>query len=84
MFNIISLILSLCLSGFAGWLAARIMNVDASNTVQNVILGIIGGFVAGLIGGFIGLRATGPIGSTIFSVAGACLVVWVYNNYIKK
>ncbi|MCF0115691.1 MAG: GlsB/YeaQ/YmgE family stress response membrane protein [Erysipelotrichaceae bacterium] len=77
-------IIKLCLSGFAGWFAARLMNIDASNTLMNVALGIVGGMVASFLGSFIGLYGKGLIGGTIFSILGACLVVYVYNNFIKK
>ena len=39
-------------------------------------IGILGGFVAGIIlPGWLGI---------VGSVIGACLVIWVYNKFIKK
>ncbi|MBQ1505453.1 MAG: GlsB/YeaQ/YmgE family stress response membrane protein [Erysipelotrichales bacterium] len=68
----------------AGFLASKIMGLDSSNWVQNLVIGLVGSFVGGLIGWVIGLRATNLIGSVIISVIGACAALWAYNKYLKK
>ena len=80
----LSIILDLLVGAFAGWLAAKLMGKDSSNWIINCVLGLCGGLVFGLIAGLFGIGAKNLIGSLIFSVVGACLLVWLYNKFIKK
>ena len=73
--TIISLLLSILIGALVGWIAGKIMHTSGT-FIQNAILGILGGFVAGIIlPGWLGI---------VGSVIGACLVIWVYNKFIKK
>ena len=48
----------------------------------NVILGLVGGLVGGFLGSLIGIGG-GWVMSIILSIAGSCLVVWLYRKFIK-
>lgn len=74
------LLISLAVSAFSGWLAANLLHMDSDNLLQNVILGILGGMVLGIVG----FRASNIIAQIVLNAIGACIVVYVYNNYIKK
>lgn len=70
-----SIIWSILIGALIGWVAGKIMHTSGS-FVQNAILGILGGFVAGIfLPGWLGY---------VGSVIGACLVIWLYNKFIKK
>jgi uncharacterized membrane protein YeaQ/YmgE (transglycosylase-associated protein family) len=79
-----SIIIDLIIGAISGWLAAKLMGTDSSNWIINCVLGLCGGLVFGLIAGLFGIGSTNIIGSIIFSVIGACLLVWLYNKFIKK
>lgn len=71
----IGLILEILVGALVGWVAGIIMK-SKGGFVRNAIMGIIGGFVAGLLlPGWLGILG---------SVIGACLVIWVYEKFIKK
>ena len=74
------LIINLLLSALAGYIAAQIMSLR-SNWLINTLLGVAGGFVGSLLAGFIGIGARSfSIGSLAISVAGACVVGWLYKK----
>ena len=71
----INLILEILIGALVGWVAGIIMK-SKGDFVRNAIMGIVGGFVAGLIlPGWLGLLG---------AVIGACLVIWVWEKFIKK
>lgn len=78
------ILVDLVVGAVAGWLAAKLMKLDSSNIIINCILGICGGFVFSIIAGLFGITTSNIIGQIIFAVLGACLLVWLYNKYIKK
>jgi len=80
----ISLLIWILSGIFAGWAAAKLMSLDSSNWVKNLVLGLIGSLVGSLVGGLIGIRSSNLIGSVIISFLGGCLAVWVYQKYINK
>lgn len=70
-----SIIWSILVGALIGWLAGIIMK-SKGGFVRNAIMGILGGLVAGLLlPGWLGY---------VGSVIGACLVIWVYDKFIKK
>ena len=74
------IIINLLLSAIAGFLAVQIMGLR-SNWILNTLLGVAGGFVGSLLAGFIGISARSfSIGGLAVSVAGACVVVWLYKK----
>ena len=78
------LIYSLLIGLASGFLTSRIMGIDSSNILKNIALGLVGSLVGGLVGSLINLQATGPIGSMILAVIGACISIWVYQKFLKK
>lgn len=78
------LLIDLVVGALSGWIATNLMKLDSSNMVLNCILGICGGIVFGIIAGLFGITTSNMIGRIIFSVIGACLLVFLYNKYIKK
>lgn len=75
-------IITLIVGGFSGWLAGQLMGSN-HGTIINIILGLVGGAVGGFLGSLIGIGATGLIGSIIISVAGACLLIWLFRKLFK-
>lgn len=77
------LVLSIVFGMIAGYIAANLMGMDSSNWLKNCGLGLAGGIVGDVVAGLIGLHASNLIGSTIISVIGACIAVWVYRKFVK-
>lgn len=78
----IGLLISIALSGLAGYLAANIMGLNGQWYVY-VILGLLGGIVGGIIFGLLGFASYSIISEAIVSVIGACVVVYLYRK-LKK
>ena len=70
--TLIGILIDILIGALIGWIAGIIMKSKGSFW-QNAIIGIIGGFVGGLL----------PFG-IIGSILGACLVIFVYEKFIKK
>ena len=79
---LIKLIIEIVIGGLCGYAANKIMKGDTSSILKNIGLGIIGGFVGGIIGNLIGLGG-GWITGIILSIAGSCLVVWLFRKLFK-
>ncbi|MBR2520672.1 MAG: GlsB/YeaQ/YmgE family stress response membrane protein [Oscillospiraceae bacterium] len=58
------------------------MKGDTSSILKNVILGLVGGVVGGLIGNLLGI-GNGWLMGIILSIAGSCLVVWIFRKLFK-
>ena len=71
----LTLVFKILIGALVGWVAGIIMK-SKGGFVRNAIMGIIGGVVAGiLLPGWLGF---------VGSVIGACLVIWVYEKFIKR
>ena len=81
---IINLIIGLAIGGLAGFVAGKIMNSNTGSILINIILGVVGGFVAGLVFGLLGLGASGYIGTFVVSTVGACGLIYLWKNVLKK
>ena len=79
---LIKLIIEIVIGGLCGYAANKSMKGDTSSILKNIGLGIIGGFVGGIIGNLIGLGG-GWITGIILSIAGSCLVVWLFRKLFK-
>ena len=85
---LITLLLWLLFGALVGWIAGIIMKTNNSLLV-NIILGIVGSFVGGIIASFLGFGNLGGnfsfnIFNIIFSVAGACLVIFIARILSNK
>jgi uncharacterized membrane protein YeaQ/YmgE (transglycosylase-associated protein family) len=80
----INLLLFLIVGGLIGWVASKIMGTDAQQGILlNVVVGIVGAFLAGfLISPLIGIPDITDgfsIGAVLVSLAGACLLLFVWK-----
>lgn len=79
-------------SGFAGFVASKIINKSGSGLLMDIILGIVGGFVGGFIvnhiPGLSGLGGSGGMGGFIVeilvAIGGAMLVIWLYDMLFRR
>ena len=77
-----ALLISLALSGLAGYLAGNIMGLTGKWYVY-VGLGLLGGLVGSVIFGLLGFASHSIISDAIVSIIGACLVVYLYRRFMK-
>jgi uncharacterized membrane protein YeaQ/YmgE (transglycosylase-associated protein family) len=79
-------------SGFAGFVASKLINKSGSGLLMDIILGIIGGFVGGFIVSHVpmlaGLGGRGGMGGfvveVIVAIAGAALVIFLYDMLFRR
>ena len=79
----INIIVTLIIGGVSGWLAGQIMKSNQS-IIINIVLGLVGGAVGKLLGSIVQIGPSGWIGDIIFSVIGACVLIWLYRLIFKK
>jgi uncharacterized membrane protein YeaQ/YmgE (transglycosylase-associated protein family) len=88
----IHFIVWIVVSGFAGFVASKIINKSGSGLIMDIVLGIVGGFVGGFIVSHVpflsGLGGRGGMGGFIVEVlvaiGGAMLVIWVYDMIFRR
>lgn len=79
-----NIIISICIGALVGWLAGILMN-SKNGFLMNAILGIAGSVVGRFLAALIGIHANKiSIGGILISVAGACLVIWLYRKLSGK
>ena len=65
----------------AGFIASKVMKTDLS-LIETIAIGVRGAIIGGLV-----LRGLIAAGSLIFglvgAVIGACILIWVYQRYLK-
>jgi uncharacterized membrane protein YeaQ/YmgE (transglycosylase-associated protein family) len=79
-------------SGFAGFVASKIINKTGSGLLMDIVLGIVGGFVGGFIVNHVpmleGLGGRSGIGGfvieVIVAIGGAMLVIWLFNLLFRR
>jgi uncharacterized membrane protein YeaQ/YmgE (transglycosylase-associated protein family) len=79
-------------SGFAGFVASKIVNKTGSGLFMDIVLGIVGGFVGGFIVNHVpalgGLGGQGGLGGflveVIVAILGATLVIWLWNMLFRR
>jgi uncharacterized membrane protein YeaQ/YmgE (transglycosylase-associated protein family) len=90
--QMIHFIVWIIVSGFAGFVASKIINKSGSGLFMDIILGIVGGFVGGFIvshvpvlnglggrGGMVGL-----VIEVIVAILGAMLVIYVWDLLFRR
>ena len=79
-------------SGFAGFVASKLINKSGSGLLMDIVLGIVGGFVGGFIVNHVpALSALGGRGGmggfiveVIVAIAGAMLVIFLWNMMFRR
>ena len=67
-------------SGFAGFVASKIINKTGSGLFRDILIGIVGGFVGDfVIRNLLGLRGGGLIAEVIIAILGSLLVIYLWN-----
>jgi len=78
-----SLLVFLIVGAVAGWLAGVIVKGHGFGLVGNIIVGIVGAFIAGWLLPSLGLGLTGIVGSIIYALIGAVILL-VIIGFIKR
>lgn len=79
LFKLIGMII---IGGLAGSIASKLVG-NYHTFWQNVFLGIGGSVVGNVVLGLIGISGHGLIGGTIVSVLGSCILLIVYNKFLR-
>jgi uncharacterized membrane protein YeaQ/YmgE (transglycosylase-associated protein family) len=72
-----SLLVFLIIGAIAGWLAGVIVRGFGFGLVGNIVVGIIGAFIAGWLLPGLGLGLTGIVGSIVYALIGAIILLVV-------
>lgn len=66
----------------AGFIASKVMKVNLS-TAETIAIGVLGAIVGGVV-----LRVLIAASSIVFglvgAIVGACLLIWLYQRYLRK
>lgn len=79
MFHLISSLIS---GAIIGWIASKIMSTEGG-LLRNIVIGIIGSFVGSFLAVTLGFYAYGWFASTIVSVIGACVFIWLGQKLFR-
>lgn len=79
----LAIIIGLAVAALVGYLAGQLMGLKTEWYI-NIILGLIGGAVGTAVFKIIGISASNIIGGVLIDTAGACLVIFLYNKFIRK
>ncbi|WP_071674553.1 GlsB/YeaQ/YmgE family stress response membrane protein [Nioella nitratireducens] len=66
----------------AGFLATRIMNVEA-DVITTVSIGILGAIIGGLVLRFL-LTVMGMFAGFLGALLGALVLIWAWQTYVKR
>lgn len=79
-----SLLYTVLLGAFVGWLAGKITKGSGFGAVGNIVVGILGGALGGFLFDVIGLVEDGSlIGSLVTGVVGAMVLLYLVNKFTK-
>ena len=80
-----SILLWLILGAAAGWIAGRIMG-EKRGLGGNILVGILGAGLGGLSASLLGFGGVDGFNlySLLVAVAGACLLLWIWNALQKR
>ena len=76
------IVIALLIGAVSGWIANIIMG-NKTGLIRNIVVGIIGGFVGGYVFGLLDISFAGYLGTIIVSVAGACILIFLIDRFIK-
>lgn len=66
----------------AGFLATRLMKIEA-NIVVTVVIGMAGALIGGLLLRFL-LTVMGMLAGFVGAVLGALVLIWLWQTYVQK
>lgn len=75
------LIVALLIWGLIGWAAGKLARGEGFGTLNNILLGLLGGVIGGFIFQIAGLGASGLIGRVISGVVGALIVIFLARTF---
>lgn len=83
--SISGLIIFLVISGFAGWLASKILSSKRFGILGNIIVGIVGAILGGFVFNLLGFTASagGLLSAFVTALIGAIMLLYVIG-LIKK
>lgn len=76
------IVLLLIIGAAAGFLATRLMNIEAS-LPATIGVGVLGALIGGLVLRFL-LSLFGLFAGFVGAVLGALLLIWVWQNYFSN
>jgi len=72
---------TLIVGGIIGWLASKVMKVDAQmGVLANIVIGIIGSSLGFWLAGALGFAAYGLVAQLAVSIAGAALLIFLVRK----
>lgn len=79
------LIIFLVISGFAGWLASKILSSKRFGLLGNIIVGIVGSILGGFVFNFFGFTASagGLLSAFVTALIGALMLLYIIG-VLKK
>jgi len=80
-----NILLWVVLGALAGWLAGLIMG-ERRGWAGNILVGILGSAVGGFVASLLGWGGVNGFNlySLLVAVAGACLLLWIYNMLQRR
>jgi uncharacterized membrane protein YeaQ/YmgE (transglycosylase-associated protein family) len=76
-----SLIISILIGAFSGWLAGIILKGRGQSWIMNIIVGLIGGLLGGALFGLLGIEDTNFIGTIVISTIGSIVLLLILNVF---
>lgn len=77
-----SIVLFVIIGAAAGFLATRLMNIEA-DIVTTVVIGMAGALVGGVVLRLL-LAVMGAMAGFVGAVLGALLLIWLWQRYVKR
>ena len=77
-----SVVLLIVIGAAAGFLATRLMRIEA-DIPTTMLIGIIGALVGGFVLRFLA-SAMGALSGFVGAVLGALLVIWIWQTYFRR
>ena len=81
--EIMGWITSIIIGTLVGWLAGKIMK-SSHGLLINFLLGWGGSILGKFLADLLKISSDSLVGDIAFSLAGACLILFIYNKFIKK
>jgi uncharacterized membrane protein YeaQ/YmgE (transglycosylase-associated protein family) len=75
------LIVALLVWGLIGWAAGKLTSGKGFGTLNNILLGLLGGVIGGFVFQLVGFGAGGLIGRVLSGVVGAVIVIFLARTF---